>query len=506
VTAGTAARPRGGTGLAGRGRSRASVRLCVCACVLSSCAYYNGMYNANRWTAQAERSERAGRTGEARERWARAAMHAESVLSRHPRSRWADDAMLARGRALLHLDQPAAAVAQLERAARATDDPHRRDEAHLLLGRANLALRRLPQAESALAFAVLARRDGVRDEAHWRLGRTYLALGRPDDALRELVATRHSGAAVDRLRAALQLRDTALARTAADALLAAPFDERAWTPVLDSLAAAGLRDAAGRVVEGVLSRDDVSSGAKARLLVDDGARWAAAGHATEAGARYERALAVAPDSMEARTAAVRLMAIRAAAARDAEDLADLPELLSRIAARGGEPAREAQDLLALLERLDSLSRADSTPDVAWFLRAELARDSLRAAPLAARLFAEMETRHPGSPWTPKALLAAIVAGHPDADSLEALLRDRHAASPYVTAVFGPPPGDPVAFAALEDSLRVTLARARPAAPAGREPRPGDDLDPRNRPAQPPSPLSPPPAPRPGPTTRPRIDP
>ncbi len=493
------ARPPGRTRRTGRSLSRASVRLCVCACVFSGCAYYNAMYNANRWTEQAVRSERAGRTGEARDRWARAAMHAESVLARHPRSRWADDAMLARGRALLHLGQPADAAAQLERAARATDDPDRRDEAHLLLGRANLVLRRYSQAESSLTLAVLARRDGVRDEARWMLGRAYLALGRPDDALRELVETRHPGAALDRLRTALLLRDTVLARAAVGDLAAAPFDERAWAPVLDSLASAGLRDAAGQVVEDVLRRDDdVSSGARARLLLGDGARLVAAGRAGDGRARYQQVLDIAPDSIEARTAAVRLSAMRAAAAGSAEEVASLADPLLRIVARGGEPAREAQDLLALVVQLDSLGRAEATPDAAWFLRAELARDSLHAPALAARLFADVGARYPGSPWAPKALLAAIVGGHSAADSLESVLRARYAESPYVLAAYGPRE-DSAGFAALEDSLRAVLARARPSVPARRD-RPADDLEPRNRPAPAPTPV------RPGQTTRPRIDP
>jgi hypothetical protein len=68
----------------------------------------------------------------------------------------------------------------------------------------------------------------------------------------------------------------------------------------------------------------------------------------------------------------------------------------------------------------------------------------------------MAARFPESPWAPKALVAAIVTGHPAADSLGAVLRRRYADSPYAAAADGRP-GLEGAYAALEDSLRQTLA-------------------------------------------------
>jgi hypothetical protein len=63
---------------------------------------------------------------------------------------------------------------------------------------------------------------------------------------------------------------------------------------------------------------------------------------------------------------------------------------------------------------------------------------------------------PDSPWTPKGLLAAIVLGHPAADSLRALLEARYAASPYTAIVLAREEA-PGAFALLEDSLQRALA-------------------------------------------------
>ena len=92
----------------------------------AGCAYFNGMYNANRFARQAAQSERAGRMDEARDRWRSAATHAESLTARHPTSRWVIDALLVRGRALEHLGDDAAAVPVLMDAAERARRPEQR--------------------------------------------------------------------------------------------------------------------------------------------------------------------------------------------------------------------------------------------------------------------------------------------------------------------------------------------------------------------------------------------
>ena len=56
------------------------IRLALLVAVLAfggaGCAYYNGMYNANKFAQAAAQSERAGRMDEARDRWRSAATHA----------------------------------------------------------------------------------------------------------------------------------------------------------------------------------------------------------------------------------------------------------------------------------------------------------------------------------------------------------------------------------------------------------------------------------------------
>ena len=67
--------------------------LLLTALLLGGCAYYNGLYNAERLVRSAEKAEREGRTGEASGYWGEAAVKAETVLARFPTSKWADPAV-----------------------------------------------------------------------------------------------------------------------------------------------------------------------------------------------------------------------------------------------------------------------------------------------------------------------------------------------------------------------------------------------------------------------------
>jgi hypothetical protein len=93
------------------------------------------------------------------------------------------------------------------------------------------------------------------------------------------------------------------------------------------------------------------------------------------------------------------------------------------------------------------------PDLHLFRGAEEARDSLRAVPLAGRLFLLVAERYPGSVIAPKALLAAAMLREEIADSVADVLRRRYPASPYVRAAAGDYPPE---YTALEDSIRTLL--------------------------------------------------
>ena len=89
----------------GRGRlgrravSRVALRPAVFAVaplLLGGCVYYNGMYNTNRLAKSARKAERDGRTFEANT-LGPGGTKADSVVVRHPHSKYADEADVLRG-------------------------------------------------------------------------------------------------------------------------------------------------------------------------------------------------------------------------------------------------------------------------------------------------------------------------------------------------------------------------------------------------------------------------
>jgi len=459
-------RPRINLRQAGRAASVLAL-VCAVAPLLQGCAYFNGMYNANHWSAQAERSERAGRVAEARDRWRMAAIHADSVLSRHPHSRWANDAVLVRGRALVHLDVYSEAIGALEAALPHLSSGSQRATAQLYLGRADFAQRRLPEALEALDSAVAGGSARQRSEALLYRGRVLLAMGWPAAALEDFLASAEPAARFERARAALAGGQPDLAAQYLDGVaLVAPVQDDAWLPLLESLARAGLAQRSSDLVAVVAARADAPRGPRARLLLADGDRLHAAHRDSAASVRWQEVVRSVPDSAEARSASVRLAQLDIVAAASADSLAPVGRRLELLVSQGGESGNRAQELVRLLELVDTLAHVSENADACWYLRAELVRDSLSAPAAAAAAFAEMAVRFPDSPWTPKALVAATVAGHPAADSLRALLMGRYAESPYAAAALGRPGLDD-RYAVLEDSLRLALAGVEGAAwPAG----------------------------------------
>lgn len=467
------------------------VALCALGALLSSCAYYNSMYYANRYRKEAEKAERSGRTAEAGERWRLAAVHADSQISRHPRSRWTDDAWLVRGKAMLALRRWSEAAVALESAARLAGTEQQRREAQLYLGEAHAGAQRLDQALIQLDSAILLDNERLRSRALLARGRILLLQGRPAEALQDLRASGLPEASADKIRAALALNDRDLVVSYADSLAdsRAPYRETVWLPLLDTLAGSGLQDWVTTAVNRLSTRNDATPAARSRLMLAEGDRRRAVGDLPGALDLYRAVVNLAGDSVEARLASTRMIRLELASTRDPAVLPGLAEQLQRVVQQGGEPGVAAGSLLRLLNLADALANASGPADAWWFYRAELLRDSIGARPLAADAFAAMATQFPDSPWTPKALLAAIAAGHPSSDSLTTLLTGRYADNAYTQASRGVP-GAEATYAVLEDSLQSMLlqlpGRGRPGQDRVQPLRPGQNppqqipQGPRNR--------------------------
>ena len=129
-------------------------RWAVLAFLLGGCVYYNGMYNAKRLAGSARKAERDGRVFEANNLWSQVVIRADSLVTRHPDSKYVDEALVLKGIALARTRQCPAAVAPLGRAFTLPPDAEVVEDATLALGRCQLELGDPKSAEALLARVV----------------------------------------------------------------------------------------------------------------------------------------------------------------------------------------------------------------------------------------------------------------------------------------------------------------------------------------------------------------
>lgn len=443
--------------------NRPLVALTVAGC-LAGCAYYNGLYNANRLAREARRAERDGRTGEARSLWSQAAVKAESVVARHPRSTWRDDALLLQGVALERLGTCPHAVRPLAIAADSSPERDIRTQARLLLGSCRLQMVEPEAALAALAPVLDEGTAGERGRARLLRGEALLRLGRDTAALEELAASGAPEAAFPRAVALAHLERVPEAVAALETAVPAPFDEATWLAVLDTVGGASPAAVAG-LVDALTSRSDAGLGARLRLWLDDGERWLAAADTTRAEERLGQVRAAGPDSAAGRSARAYLGLIALARAGEWTEVDPLLDSLD-VAVR---PGGDAVQIAGRHSRVLSRARDGLGPDgsgLGLFMAAEAVRDSLLNPALAASLFAEVHARFPDTPLGPKALLALVLLRPQSTDSLITVLREQYPASPYTLALLGA--GDD-AYRALEDSLRRAMTEG-PRPQRGNQPR------------------------------------
>ena len=426
------------------------------------CVYYNGMWGAKRLARDARRFESNGQDAEAKLAWARAAEKAESVVVRHPRSRWADEALVLQGEGRAGSGDCVGAAPILAGAMTKVDDAALRERAQLAAATCALA-RGDPAGAGRDAMPVLQSTDARRRSRAAELaGRAALARGDLPAAIDLLGRSRAPSAAPGRALALIAAGRPDEAATALTAPMPGEgggggggrFMEADWAPVFDELAAAAGPAVASRALARFLLEQRIPSGARARLLLVDGDRLRTAGALDSAAARYAAVAALVPDSAEGGRARVRALQVQAITAARVEDLAVPRAALERLGQAGGASALDARGLLQLMTRIAAPGESDADR----FRAAELARDSLGAPRLAARLYLDFARLHPTSLFAPKAMIAALPLSPAAADSLLAVLDSGYATSPYTQALHG---AASLAFAAAEDSLALALGVRHP---------------------------------------------
>ncbi len=467
-------------------RLRQALSLSLAAALLGGCVYYNGMYNTKRLAGSARKAERDGRTFEANNLWGQVVTRAESLVARHPDSKYVDEALVLKGVALSRLNQCESAVAPLGRVSLLPPDAEVVEEASLALGRCQLGLGDPGVAEIMFARAAESEDPARRREARLLRGRSLRLIGRHEEALAILEESSDARVADERLLAlaGAPRRDAALALV--DSVLA----RKDTTRRLDTLLmAVGREDplTASAMVDRLVALPGTLPTVRARLLLEDGLRLAAADSA-RSGARLRQAAKAGPGEAADR-AGLQLTRLALARATSVSDLPPLTEQLDHWIEQRGPMAGDAAQLRQSIARVeaagDSAAAGAAQADLRLFLAAETARDSLAAPKLAASLFRMIVEVTPDSPYAPKAILAGKALDPVWGESAVPLLEERYAASPYVALLQGT---EPYGYRELEDSLlsftfgagsgRVPGARSPGAGPDSLRTRPGSPQRPR----------------------------
>jgi tetratricopeptide (TPR) repeat protein len=469
----------------------AVIALLAGAILLGGCVYYNGMYNTNRLAKSARKAERDGRQFEATSLWGQVITRADSLVERHPRSKYADQAKVLRGLALARLNQCPEAVGPLGNLSLIDRTDDLTEEAALALGRCQIEM-----GDAAIADLVFARISESTDsarrrEARFQRARALRMTGRYEEALALMREAPDPRGWNDLLLALAGTGHSDEAFALADSLLAVHDTTLAWDSVVVTLGRQDPRMASALV--GRLQGDPrLTSELRARRLYEDALRLASV-DSVSSRARLEETARLPAAGESGERARLQLLRMQLAAARTLDDLAAPGDSLAAMAGRTSGVGAEAGQIGAMVVRLRQLpdSAAPIVPrgDLRLFLGAEAARDSVGSPLLAAALFRRLADDWPVSPYAPKALLAAERLDPTDIDASLARLDSLYADSPYLAIARGE---DTPAYQVLEDSLeayaatQVVAQPAKPGQPRRRLPgvrrpvepdRPGESLRP-----------------------------
>lgn len=420
--------------------------------LFGGCAYFNGVYNAREAERQGDRAMRGGKEAEAAGSFRVAASKAETVLVRHPKTRWRDDALYIAGRGHAHSGQCDRAISRLtEYLALPSLPGRRRDRATLALAACSFQLGRYQEAVTLVDPLTSRPKDReLREQASLWAARASIRLGRTADAQRYLGAVDAASAQWELLTASVATGEYARAESLL-VLRAAQGDYRdELHPMLRELWSAGRREPVQRVV----ARYQRAGGAardKAALHLLTADFLMAAGIDSLARQHLGAVPRVSTDTLMRMQAASRLTALNVA------ELGALP-LVEAAVARGSETARgvplqvRLEDNLLFIKLL--VARRDVT-GASLFLAAEVARDSLRSRALAHSLFKRIETDLPTSLLAPKALLAASELQPDSAETYRTRIRRNYARSPFRLLLDGGDPGAAPAYRQADGVLRDT---------------------------------------------------
>jgi len=240
--------------------------------VLCGCAYYNAMWSAEQHAKGARKFEASGREAEARSEWAQAAAKAEGVVTRHPRSRWADDALVLQAEGLARSGACEDAQEPLTRARSTVTNVALRERLDLADAQCALAVR-LGDVQGRLARVLASSNDARRSRAELLAGQAAALQLDYGSAADHLKRSRESAALPARARALLELGRSQEAAATLITIGDSPVFETERPDLLDRLAAVSGPQVASTTLDRLLHKTRMPFAEQARLLIADGDRY-----------------------------------------------------------------------------------------------------------------------------------------------------------------------------------------------------------------------------------------
>ncbi len=418
------------------------------------CVYYNGIYNAQAEARQGDERLRRDDEGGATTRYQRSAAIAESVLVRHPTSKWRD-------RALYLAARSGAMAAQCERAMPRLLEllggtslaPADRDRTRLALASCEIRTGRSAAARPRLDSLIGSDRPELARQARIWGARAALSMGDRDAVPAYLGGL---GAAVlqwELIAASLSAREYARVESLLVARARVGDYRDDVARALRELVADGRFDGAERIV-GQYDAAGIGDESRARLhfVLGDltlrlGRDSLALRHLISARTLSRR------DTLTAREANARLSLLTLSQVASVRELDTLVARQDSVVWGTAYAAVVAERLL-LFRLLASPTTDDDLSGASSFLAAEIARDSLRAPRLARALFIDIARERPASPLVPQAWYAAALLEPDSADAWHRRILVDHAQSAVAARLRGEEPSARADFVRAPELLRL----------------------------------------------------
>lgn len=397
--------------------------------LLAGCAYYNGVYNARRAAARGDRAASEGRPAAAESAYAASAASAEGVLSRHPKSKWADEARFLAGRGAAMMGDCPRAIGHLREYLSVSPSEPERSQAVLALGRCLYRSGDHAGARTTLAPLLDSDRREIADEAARYVARAAFAMGDARAAEAVLSKAPMETAHWELLRFHVERHRLADAESLL-VLRAAAGDMRSpGVSLIDALWRAGRHDGVFAIVDRYLD-SPAPSRDRAQLALRIARHCLTARLHDQARRHLELANGVGADSAIRRAVAAHRAVLDARAASTVDELKDATRR-GRYDGAGGPEWAGLQRSAAMI---DHLARRFDPTGAPKFLAAELARDSVGAFALAHALF--LEAAASNGVIAPKALMAAAVLVPDSATAYHRRVLQSFPDSPYAAIIRG----------------------------------------------------------------------